>query len=473
VINLAAVITALTNQKISPLDVNLSGAVIDSRQVKQNNMFVALPGEHIDGHDFVGDAFKRGAAIALIDRSLQEPFDTVDLQHGMFKPENLSISPPLCLKVPNTLEALQKIAAYWRKQHPLRVIGITGSVGKTSTKELTAAILSRKYSVMKNPGNYNNEIGLPLSLLELQPDHDIAVLEMGFYVPGEIKTLCDIAQPQVGVLTNIGTVHAERAGSQDNIARGKAELVQSLPPEPDGIAILNMDDPWVRWMTDQTQAQVFSYGIKEKADLKATDIQLHGFEGVSCQLNHQGKRWHVQSPLLGEFSVYTILRAAASAFVEGLTWQEIQAGLNTSKVEIRMRHYTLPDSLSVLDDTYNASPASTLAALRVLEEVEGRRIAVLGDMLELGIYEQEGHQAVGKYAAHAADVLILVGERSKLIAKTAIENEFPEEQLHWYPNSKQAAKAINQFLHEGDTILVKGSNSMHMDRILSVLEVLT
>lgn len=472
-INLAAVITALTNQKMSPLDVMLSGAVIDSRQARQNSLFVALPGEHANGHDFVGDAFERGALIALIDRPLQEQFQTVDLQPGKFEAEQLSISLPLCLKVPNTLNALQKIAAYWRKQHPLRVIGITGSVGKTSTKELTAALLSRKYSVLKNPGNFNNEIGLPLSVLDLQPDHDIAVLEMGFYVPGEIQTLCEIAQPQVGVVTNIGTVHAERAGSQENIARGKAELVQSLPSAPDGTAVLNMDDSWVRWMAAHTQATVLYYGIEEDADLRATDIQSHGLDGVSCQLNYHGEQWQVNSPLLGEFSVYTILRAAGTALVEGLSWQDIQAGLEVSKVNIRMRHFNLPDGLTVLDDTYNASPASTLAALKVLGGLEGHRVAILGDMLELGTYEQEGHQTVGKFAVKTSDVLILVGERSKTIAEAAIENGFPQKHVHWYPDSNLAAKEIGWLLHEGDTVLVKGSNSMHMDRILDALEVLT
>jgi len=469
-VNLSDIITALTDHDIAPLDVRISRAVIDSRQAVEGSLFIALPGERVDGHNYVQAAFDNGAQLALIDHSIGNEFTILDLRENKFNRNLTRLTLPLCLYVNDTLDALQCLASYWRRQYPIRTIGITGSVGKTSTKELIASLLSQKYKVLKNPGNRNNEIGLPLTLLELEDDHERAVLEMGFYVPGEIRTLCDIAQPQVGVITNIGTVHAERAGSQKTIAQGKAELVKSLPPAPEGTAILNMDDPWVRTMTDKTQAQCLTYGINEDADLKASNIETRGLEGITCILKHQGQSYQVSSPLLGEFSAYTILRAAAVALTEGLDWKTIQKALAKSRVDIRMRRLTLPNGAVILDDTYNASPTSTVAALQLLYGLEGRRVAVLGDMLELGQYEKSGHQSVGEVAATAADVLILVGERSRTTAEAAIFNGFPEDQLKWYPDSRQAAQPAASIIQQGDVVLIKGSNSMRMDRIMDALK---
>jgi len=294
---------------------------------------------------------------------------------------------------------------------------------------------------------------------------------MGFYVPGEIQTLCDIAQPQVGVITNIGTVHAERAGSQKMIAKGKSELVQALPPDPDGIAILNMDDPWVRWMRDRTEAKLMTYGIYESADLTASQIKLHGIDGISCVISYQGEQHPVHSPLLGEFSVYTILRASAVALAEGLTWDEIAQGLSTSRVDLRMHTFALSNGATVIDDTYNASPESTIAALKFLKSLGGRRVAILGDMLELGPYEQDGHQQVGAFCANSVELLILVGERSKITAQSALKNGFSEEKLFWFKDANEAARPAAGLIKKGDVVLVKGSNSMRMDRILTALEV--
>jgi len=469
-VNLSDIIIALTDHDVAPLDVRISCAVIDSRQAVEGSLFIALPGEQVDGHDYVQAAFDNGAQLALIDRAIGNGFNVLDFRENKFNGDLKEVTLPLCLQVEDTLKALQTLAAYWRKQHPIRTIGITGSVGKTSTKELIASLLSQKYEVLKNPGNRNNEIGLPLTLLELEDDHERAVLEMGFYVPGEIRMLCDIAQPQVGVITNIGTVHAERAGSQETIAQGKAELVESLPPAPEGTAILNMDDPWVRAMSEKTKAQCLTYGIIEDADLTACEIKSHGLEGITCTLKYQDQSYQVSSPLLGEFSAYTILRATAVALTEGLDWKIIQTALAASQVDIRMRQLTLPNGAVVLDDTYNASPASTVVALQLLHGLQGRRVAVLGDMLELGQYEKSGHHSVGKAAAAAAEVLILVGERSKTTAEAAIENGFPEDQLKWYPDSKKAAQPAASIIQNGDVVLIKGSNSMQMDRIMDALK---
>jgi UDP-N-acetylmuramoyl-tripeptide--D-alanyl-D-alanine ligase len=480
-INLQDIVFTLTGQKPPLLDNEphlkhaISSAVIDSRQAQPGSLFIALPGERVDGHDYIQSALNNGAILALTEKDPPEGLNTLDLRPDFFDPQypyghrSVDLSLPLCLRVHDSLLALQTIASTWRDQHPLRTIGITGSVGKTSTKELTAALLAQKFSVLKNSGNRNNEIGLPLTLLELQDHHEYAVLEMGFYVPGEIQTLCEIAKPQVGMITNIGTVHAERAGSQEMIAKGKAELVQSLPASPEGVAILNMDDPWVRKMANMTQAQVFTYGITEKSDLNAMDIQTHGLDGVSCVLSYHDQEHAIRSPLLGAFSVYTILCAVAVALTEGLDWHMIVSGLAESRLDLRMHAFTLADKITILDDTYNASPTSTIAALELLRELTGRRVAILGDMLELGPYEYSGHESVGLVAATAADILILVGKRTKTIADTAVANGFAQENVHWFLNSTQAAEQITDLITHGDMVLIKGSNSMRMDRILTAL----
>ncbi len=279
------------------------------------------------------------------------------------------------------------------------MIGITGSVGKSTTKELVAEVLDQHYRTLKSPGNLNNEIGLPLTLLSLGEGHQRAVLEMGFYVPGEIAFLCDLALPQVGVVTNVGTVHAERAGSQAEIARGKAELVQSLPPAPEGVAILNYDDPWVRGMAEKTRARVFFYGLDPQADLWADHVEGLGLEGIRFRLHYRHEVLHLRVPLIGRHSVHAALRAAAVGLVEGLTWQEIVNGLRSQHAQLRLVAVKTDTGALILDDTYNASPESTLAALNLLSEIDGRRVAVLGDMLELGQYERQGHEMVGARAA--------------------------------------------------------------------------
>ena len=464
------IIQTLTDHTVPQMDYSITKTVIDSRNAIDGSLFIALPGETVDGHEFVESAFSLGAVTAIIDQEVSPNLAVLDCRKGHFDTSIHEVQLPVCLRVENALQALQTFAAAWRRKHPVMAIGITGSVGKTTTKELTAQLLSQKFKVLKNPGNRNNEIGLPLTLLELEPQHDLAVLEMGFYVPGEIALLCEIAQPKIGVITNVGTVHAERAGSQEQIARGKAELVQALPPEPDGVAVLNMDDPWVRKMAQQTSAQVLSYGIVEDADLKATNIQSFGLDGIQCTLNFKGEAQSIRSPLLGEFSAYTILRATAVALTLGLTWEQIQTGLAVGQIDLRLHSIQLENDITVIDDTYNASPASTIAALTFLKNLPGRRVAILGDMLELGPYEQSGHRSVGDYLPEAAELVILVGPRSKIIALAAQAKGFPKEKIHWYPDSDQAASPALDAIEHGDMILIKGSNSMRMHTILDAIK---
>jgi len=316
-LTLADALEALTNLRPEGTTPVITEAAIDSRKVIPGSLFVAIPGERVDGHDFLVQAFDRGASFALIQKDVDASFRTLDLRAGLNADSLPELNSPLCMRVENTVTALQQIARFWRRKLDLRVIGITGSVGKSTTKEMVAEVLNQRYHTLKSPGNLNNEIGLPLSILKLGPGYQRAVLEMGFYVPGEIAFLCDIAQPQVGVVTNIGTVHAERAGSQEAIAQGKSELIQALPD--DGVAILNFDDPWVRKMEEKTRAQVFFYGLSSESDLWADNVEGQGLEGIRFRLHYKRETLHVRVPLIGRHSVHTALRAAAVGLVEGLT----------------------------------------------------------------------------------------------------------------------------------------------------------
>lgn len=469
-LTLADVLEALTEVRPDRARDVITEAVIDSRQVIPGSMFVALAGERVDGHDFVGAAFDKGARLSLVQRNLSEHYPTLDVRGGL----NLRTADiprePFCLRVDDSLKALQQVARYWRRKLNIRVIGITGSVGKSTTKEVVADVLDQRYRTLKNPGNLNNEIGLPITMLRLSAGYEAAVLEMGFYVPGEIAFLCELALPHVGVITNVGTVHAERAGSQEAIARGKAELVQSLPPAPEGVAILNYDDPWVREMASKTRARVFFYGLDPQADLWADGVEGLGLDGIRFRLHYHDEILYFKVPLIGRHSVHTALRAAAVGIVEGLTWQEIVDGLRSGHSQLRLVAVRSREGALILDDTYNASPESTLAALNLLEDLGGRKIAVLGDMLELGPYEIRGHEMVGVRAAEVVDQLVTVGVLGRIIADAAQQAGLNASIITRLDSTEQAVDFLKPRLGKDDVVLVKGSRGMRMDRIVADLE---
>ncbi len=468
-LTLADVLEALTGQRPDLSEI-ITETVVDSRQAIPGALFVALPGERHDGHDFVSHAFERGATVALIARPVPS-CPTLDIRQGLPPQPWEDFHLPGCVLVDDTLAALQQLARFWRqKMSHVRVVGITGSVGKSTTKELTAQVLSTRYRTLKNVGNLNNEIGLPLTLLRLTEGYERAVLEMGFYVPGDIAFLCDLARPQVGVVTNVGLVHAERAGSQETIARGKAELVEALPPAPEGVAVLNYDDPWVRAMAKKTQARVFFYGLSPRADLWADRIEGLGLDGLRLRLHHGRETLTIKVPLLGRHSAHTVLRAAAVGLVEGLSWGEIVGGLRMGHAQLRLVAVRAFNGALLLDDTYNASPQSTLAALNLLADLPGRRVAVLGDMLELGPYEHEGHWKVGLRAAEVADRLITVGERGHIIAQAARQSGMPPTAVRETADVDEAARVLHEILQPDDVVLVKGSRGVHMDRLVAQLE---
>ena len=471
-ITFSEIIRALSSAKVSGGDFPITEAVIDSRNVIPGAIFFALEGETVDGHQFVQQAFEKGAAAAIISKDLPDFGGKIIDMRLATRETHITVSSenPFCIRVENTLEALQTLAAWWRRALPVRVIGITGSVGKSSTKELTAEVLSYRFSTAKNPGNYNNEIGLPLTILNVGNGIEKLVLEMGFYYPGEITFLCGLSKPEIGVVTNIGTVHAERAGSQEAIAAGKSELVTALPESPHGTAILNYDDPLVRKMADKTKAKIIFYGLDPHADVWADEITGLGLQGVQFKLHHHQDAIMLTVPLLGRHSVQTILRAAAVAIIEGMSLKEISEALSQTNSQLRLVAVKTKSGALILDDTYNATPESTIAALELLSELHGQKIAVLGDMLELGEYEEIGHMKVGEKAATIVNHLITVGEKGKIIAETAKKHGLPSLAITCVSDAIAAAELLRYNLHKNDVVLVKGSHGLRMDRISTILE---
>ena len=445
----------------------LGSVVMDSREAKPGSLFVAYQGERADGHDYVAAAFEQGAIAALIEKPIAGNFATCDLRQRTI-PADFTLTYPLCLLVDNSVHALQQSALAWRNKFNVDVIGVTGSVGKTSTKDLIHSVLATKYQTFKSPGNRNSVLGLPLALFELRPNHQVAVLEMAMYTQGEIARLCELTHPKIGVLTLIGPVHMERAGSMEAIVAAKQELVEALPA--DGIAILNQDDERVMGMAAHTQARIFTYGLTNQADLWADNIHSMGLDGVRFTLHYQGEALNVHVPLLGRHNVHTALRAAAVGLVKGLGWQDIVVGLRRlAKTQLRLVAVPGPADSIIIDDTYNSSPDSAMAALNLLEDLDGRRVAVLGDMLELGHVEEESHRLVGRRVADVANLLVTVGQRAQWIADEALRVGMRPTMVHAADNIETAVSLLESLIQPQDIVLVKASWGMRLDRIVATL----
>lgn len=453
--------------------VAFSEAVIDSRLVTPECLFVALRGERVDGHSFMAEVAARGARGALVRRdrtaeiTLDQPYVVVDPATGggleQATPERM-----LLIAVDEPQAALNRLAAYHRgKFHPT-VIGITGSVGKTSTKEVVSAVLQQRFRTLKNPRSYNSEATLPIVLLKLTAEHEVAALEMGMYGPGEIAHLAALARPRLGIVTNVGPSHLERMGSIEAIQRAKSELPQALPE--DGVAILNIDDPRVRAMAEVTRARPFFYGLDPAADLWADEIESRGLQGVSFRAHYQGDTVHLNLPLLGRHSIHTALAGAAAGLLLGMTWDAIVEGLREENAQLRLLAVPGLKQTTLIDDTYNASPASAMAALNLLAELDGRRVAVLGDMLELGAMEEEAHRLVGARAAQIAQELVVVGRRARWIADEAQMAGMASQQIHIVDDNDAAVHVTAALIKPGDYVLVKGSRGMAMETIVARLQ---
>ncbi|MEE8163628.1 MAG: UDP-N-acetylmuramoyl-tripeptide--D-alanyl-D-alanine ligase [Anaerolineae bacterium] len=471
-LTLADLTEGLSGQRPPGLEQKLTDVIIDSRQACPGSLFVALKGEHEDGHDFIADALARGAIAVIAEERAKSVAGCWKLDTRSWKPEASNQQPvtsfelPVCLIVEDSLKALQQLAAYWRGKHTPRVVGVTGSVGKTTTKEMIYGVLSQRFRALRSEGSYNNEIGLPLTLLKLEPSHQRVILEMGMYYLGEIAELAAIARPHIGVVTNVGPSHLERLGTIERIAQAKTELVEALPS--DGVAVLNGDDLWVRKIAAKTKAEVFYYGLDDTCDLWANHIESQGLEGIRFRFHRGPETIHAKVPMLGRHSVHTALAAAAVGLVEGQSWEEIMGGLRGAA---QLRLVVVPGlrGSTILDDTYNASPASTIAALNLFVELDGRKIAVLGDMLELGAYEEEGHRKVGRRAMDVVAVLVTVGERGRLIAEEALACGMEGERVFIRQDNEEAIACLREIISLGDITLVKGSRGMKMEEIVAAL----
>ena len=444
-------------------NVAIGEVCIDSRKATAGSLFVAFAGERVDGHAYVGDAFAGGAVAALVQRPVRVDGAGYLSATGS---EGAPLALPVVIEVEDTLAALQAIAQTHRRQFAgVRVVGVTGSVGKTTTKEAVAAVLAAAAPTLKSEGNLNNEIGLPMTLTRLTAEHRYVTLEMGMYALGEIARLCEIAAPDLGVVTNVEPVHLERLGSIERIAQAKSELVRALPA--DGLAVLNGDDPRVRAMAASAPCASVTYGLGADNDYVVRDMTSLGLEGTRFTLVGPDGDIAVRSRALGRHQVTNALAAAAVGRAEGIDWATIAEALNGMSPGLRLVPLRGAGGIQILDDSYNASPSATLGALEVLAEVEGRRVAVLGDMLELGEAETEGHRQVGRAVASTADLLVTVGPRARLMAEEARRVGLS---LTWHVDTNAEAIAwLQRELMAGDVVLIKGSRGMEMEEIVRAL----
>jgi UDP-N-acetylmuramoyl-tripeptide--D-alanyl-D-alanine ligase len=417
---------------------------------------VALPGESTDGHRFLDAAVAAGAAALLVGegREAEAGLSAV-----------AAAADVAIVAVPDTLLGLHAVAAAWRNRFSPLVVGVTGSIAKTSTKEAIAAVLSQRLLTLKSEGNANNEVGLPLTVLRLGPQHEAAVLEMGMYVGGEITQLAAIARPHIGVVTAVLEVHLSRIGSIDAVEAAKAELVEALPG--DGTAILNADDPRVERMRAMTAARTITYGFSPAADVRAEDVASVGLDGMAFTLVVPGGAIRLSTPALGRHGVQNGLAAAAVGLAAGLDLELIAAGVRQGwQAPHRDQIIRIP-GLTILDDTYNASPASMLAALTLLSSLPGRHVAVLGEMRELGEAHDRAHRELGSAAAGLVDELVIVGAEAGGIAAGAAALG---DRVVVVPDRDAAVSVLRERLRQGDAVLVKASRGAALESIVETLQ---
>jgi len=421
----------------------------DSRALKAGDLFVALRGEKFDAHTFVAEAAKRGAAGAIVEEFPAE------------LPSGFAV-----ILVSDTLRALQQLSASYRRSLSLQVIGLTGSNGKTSTKDLTAAVLEENFQVTKTDGNLNNHIGVPLTLLRSRGSDQIGVFEMGMNHPGEIAPLAALATPEVGIITNIGMAHIEYLGSREAIALEKGMLAEALPPS--GTLILSAHDDFSAAIAARTKADVVLAGIG-KGEVFASDLRPH-FSGTKFVLHADGRTAEAELAVPGEHMVRNAVLAVAAGRVFGLSLEECAAGLTKLRLTKGRLEQKVIRGIQVIDDTYNANPDSVTAALRTLASMPaaGRRIAVLGRMGELGVEAERGHRLVGEVAAQVhLDGVIGVGDETQWITEAAWRGGV--EKVVRVDSTEEATKVLRDYARAGDLVLIKGSRSARMERIVEDL----
>lgn len=435
------------------LETEVAGISLDSRKIGKGWLFVATKGERVDGHSFIEQAMEKGAAAVVCEKDLgQVPYPYI--------------------RVTDSFDALKKMAAFYRSGLNCKVVGITGSVGKTSTKEMIASVLAVKYKVQKTKGNFNNEVGLPLTIFTIEPEHEVAVLEMGISDFGEMSRLTQIARPDICVITNIGQCHLENLGTRDGVLKAKTEIFAGM--QADGEAVLNGDDD--KLITVQTvSGRPVHYFFKDSANRQAgdgavyaTDIVGRGLLGTDCVIHMGEEQIAVRIPLPGEHMVSNALAAATVGQLLGLAPEQIREGIGQVKPVDGRSHIVTTEDYVLIDDCYNANPVSMRAALDLLATAEGRKVALLGSMFELGEDEKRLHYEIGAYAASKSlDVVVAVGELGRNIYEGA--RQAGQEQVFYFETPEDFLAHKEEILKKGDSILIKASHGMHLEKVVESL----
>lgn len=449
-LSLAEVLRVTNAETDSVAEIFFEGVTTDSRKITSGTLFVALKGENFNGEDFAQDALKKGAAAVLVSKNFDKNIDGT------------------IIKVDDTLTAYRQIAGAWRERFNIPIVAVTGSNGKTTTKDLTAAALNSLGNVQKTSGNFNNEVGVPITLLELNDKHKAAVVEIGMRGLGQIETLAQVVKPTIGIVTNVSEAHIELLGSIENIARAKGELVEAI--QAGGTIILNADNVHTLAMKNLVRdgVKILTYGLENDADFVAKNI-LIGSVSTEFTLSFRGKEYDFEIPMLGRHNVSNALAAIAAGYAVGLTVSEVQRGFSTLTTTKMRFEVIRRDGLTIINDAYNASPASMRAAIKTTAEVyNGRLIAVLGDMLELGDISERLHREIGAFLTeNKFDTLITLGELGRFIAAGAREAGL--KNIYSFDTHEDAAKKILELVRDGDTILFKASHVMHMEKIIELI----
>jgi UDP-N-acetylmuramoyl-tripeptide--D-alanyl-D-alanine ligase len=436
------------------------GITTDSRIAQTGQIFLPLRGDKFDGHNFIPGALSRGIGALVVAESW----------HGRHNP---SLPPELAVVlVPDTLRALGDLAHFWRLKFSCPVIAITGSCGKTTTKEMVARVLGRKFTVLKNELNLNNLIGMPQTLLGLTKEHEVAVVECGMNQFGEIRRLSHIAQPDIAVLTNVHAAHLAGLGSIQGVARAKSEIIDGL--RPNGILIYNSDDPWLQKSLSRFHGRTLTLGFGAAAQVRALASSRSGLWGQTVTISHRSRTFEMELHLPGPHQLYNALAAAALGLTLGISPQQISSGLaQIEGLENRSQFRRLDSGLLIYNDCYNANPGSMTMALQTLATLKnhGKSMAALGDMLELGQTTAQAHKEIGALAAHLnVDLLILCGKYRHLVREGALAAGMSAARIHAVPSHAAAAQIVKEFCRAGDTLLVKGSRGAHMENLLSFLQ---
>lgn len=422
--------------------------VTDSRKAGEGSLFVAIPGERVDGHKFIPNVASQGALAVISEQKLETP-------------------PCPYILVKDSMEAIKAMAEYYMQQLNIPVVGITGSVGKTSTKETIASVLAQKYRVLKTDANFNNELGLSLTVFRLREEDEMAVLEMGIDDFGQMHRLAKIARPETAVITNIGWCHLENLKDRDGILKAKTEIFDFL--KDDGHIVLNGDDDKLAAVGEVRGIRPIRFGLDANNNYYADQIEPLGFRGIRCMLHTPEGAVQVQIPMPGSHMVYNALAGAAVGQIYGLTLEEIRAGIESLQPVAGRFHIIETENYTVIDDCYNANPVSMKASLEVLQDALGRKVALLGDMGELGKNEVEMHREVGRFAAEKdIDVIVCTGTLCKEMAEAAKEVSNGKKVLY-FENREALEDALDELILPGDSILVKASHFMQFEKIVKKL----